>query len=709
MYHFVMRENCLSIENGAVALRGISVRLCLQNGKTQLLTPCGYTETTGNFSGEWGTARLELREENGVLALFAEGGLIRDRKKGLFWDNAQNNLDSHGAVSVTVEQIEGLVCYNANTLGTFWTSSDVFDRDLSRVKTNTQALICRMEQGFGYFLSVCDRQYKSMFSGSDAGLSAVLLSYKRGMTRFSSLVFLMTFGENPFALPREAVEAGLRMMHKPGAPAKERRYPELFEYLGWCSWDAFPCSVSHAGLVEKAEEFRQKGIPVRWAIIDDMWSQLDGEDNPEVMHDRRLVDFKADPKQFPEGLSAAIGELKNEYGLKVGIWHPLTGYWYGIDPDGPLAKQYADCLTETEDGRLVVAPDQAAMFAYHSAFYRYLRESGADFVKVDCQSSIDWFYKNLGTAGEMAQQIHTAVEAAAGVYFDGVIINCMGCANENIWNRPNSLVNRCSNDFLPENRKWFIDHILQCSYNCFHYSALFKGDWDMFWTDDGQAVKNCVLRAISGGPIYVSDKVSRSVAERLLPCVLADGRILRCNGSALPTADCLTENPRGSRHAFTVWNTTDNGLVMAAFNLDEEERPVEGAVTPFTLPNAGDGKYVAYNFFGRELTLLEADGKADIRFTLKDYDDFRFYNFIPVRNGFAPIGLLDKYVTSAAFTRFGEGKYRIKNGGEFAFYAEHKPTSILLDGEIVSPKFSDGYYTVSIDAVAQEHILEFVF
>ena len=107
--------------------------------------------------------------------------------------------------------------------------------------------------------------------------------------------------------------------------------------------------------------------------------------------------------------------------------------------------------------------------------------------------------------------------------------------------------------------------------------------------------------------------------------------------------------------------------------------------------------------------MLETDGQAEIRFTLKDYDDFRFYNLVPVRNGFAPIGLLDKYVTSASFTRFGEGKYRVKNGGEFAFYAERQPVSVLLNGEKISPKLSNGYYTVSIDAVAQEHILEFVF
>lgn len=126
--------------------------------------------------------------------------------------------------------------------------------------------------------------------------------------------------------------------------------------------------------------------------------------------------------------------------------------------------------------------------------------------------------------GEAAQALHNGLEGAAGAYFNGALINCKGCAAENLWNRPVSLVNRCSNDFLPENRKWFAQHILQACYSCYSFSGLFLGYFDMFWTDDGQAVKNCVVRAMSGGPIYVSDLVGRSVAERLLPLCFEDGR-----------------------------------------------------------------------------------------------------------------------------------------------------------------------------------------
>lgn len=44
---------------------------------------------------------------------------------------------------------------------------------------------------------------------------------------------------------------------------EERRIPEMFRYLGWCSWDAFYKEVSEAGIRQKADEFAEKKIPMR--------------------------------------------------------------------------------------------------------------------------------------------------------------------------------------------------------------------------------------------------------------------------------------------------------------------------------------------------------------------------------------------------------------------------------------------------------------
>ena len=80
--------------------------------------------------------------------------------------------------------------------------------------------------------------------------------------------------------------------------------------------------VSHEGLAAKAQEFKDKGIPVRWMLIDDMWAE--SNNNLATMHSRELRQFEGDPQRFPGGMRAAISELKEKFGMKVGVWHPTT-------------------------------------------------------------------------------------------------------------------------------------------------------------------------------------------------------------------------------------------------------------------------------------------------------------------------------------------------------------------------------------------------
>lgn len=130
--------------------------------------------------------------------------------------------------------------------------------------------------------------------------------------------------------------------------------------------------------------------------------------------------------------------------------------------------------------------------------------------------------------------MHRAIEKATEKYYGGALINCMGMPSENYWNRPASCICRFSDDFQPENRKWFIQHLLQCSYNSLTQGAIYTGDWDMWWSDDAQAKKNAVLRSMSGGPVYMSDELGRSIKDVIMPTVFSDGRIVRLSSPAVP-------------------------------------------------------------------------------------------------------------------------------------------------------------------------------
>ena len=101
----------------------------------------------------------------------------------------------------------------------------------------------------------------------------------------------------------------------------------------------------------------------------------------------------------------------------------------------------------------------------------------------------------------------------------------------------------------------------------------------MWWTDDAQALKNSVCRAISGGPVYVSDKLGRSRGEILSPLCFSDGKLLRADGQATPTNDCLLTDPRTADTPFKIFNRVNGCGVLAAFNLHEENKPQTGEIS----------------------------------------------------------------------------------------------------------------------------------
>ena len=76
-----------------------------------------------------------------------------------------------------------------------------------------------------------------------------------------------------------------------------------------------------------------------------------------------------------------------------------------------------------------------------------------------------------------------------------------------------------------------------------------------------------------------------------------------------------------------------------------------------------------YEHFSGEMVILRAE--EALPFTLTDHDDFRLFIIVPIVDGFAPIGLVDKYISPLGITaQIGEtvslyehGRYGyVKNG-----------------------------------------------
>lgn len=625
------------------------------------------------------------REVNGITAVYLKGF-------------SNQNLDPDFGAGIDIE-IPDVISWMANYRKCEFWCSPQFGSNFSDVNDETQGLIYRKQNGsFGAILPVVSEKYKCVLVGGPGGkLTARLFSWYSELKYCDALAFVCAEGDNPYTLVENCAETALQLLGTGVRMRKQRRYPEIFEYLGWCSWDALQIRVNEEDLVRKCREFRDKDIPVKWAIIDDMWGEVRDFYDMEyqtrdemfrLMHSSKLYSFEADPRRFPNGLKGCIDKMK-AYDITVGMWHPTTGYWVGIDPEGDIYRDCKDYLIRTANGMYIHSYEQDKAYLYYSKFHDFLRKCGAEFVKIDNQSMTRRFYKGLAPVGEVARSFHNAIEASVGQHFDNAMINCMGTASEDMWNRTVSPVSRCSGDFQPENSEWFVRHILQCSYNTLIQGQFYYCDWDMWWTDDGQALRNSVLRAISGGPIYVSDMLERSNRDVLMPLVTNDGRILRCDRLAVPTVDCLTVDPTASGQIFKLQNMSNGCGILAAFNLsvgDQSEKPAPltdvatgGVVSGTISPADVDGllsahpqaeTFAVYEHFSRELQILGRKEAMELR--LQDINDFRLYVIAPIVDGFAVIGRTDKFISPATVKEVRGKEVELTEAGEYAIVVEGK-------------------------------------
>lgn len=647
--------------------------MTLRNGGKGMFEYRAYMNLcNGEQEEQW----INIKEENyddTVTAVFVDaltgGGLEHPTMKG------------EAGTCIVISPKEDVSRYMSVYRSSHWWCMPAFGTNLNDIAKETQLLMLEYEEGmFCAVVPVVNENYRCVFRGeNEQSFVAELSSYYDYMHACKGLAFVYAKGTNPIKLVKLCVHRALKILNNGVRHIGERRYPELMEYLGWCSWDSMQIRVSEEGLLEKCEEFKEKEIPVKWAILDDMWAEVrdfygrtyaDTKEMLQLMNRSALYHYEADPIRFPNGLGKCIEKMK-EYGLEIGMWLPTTGYWRGIDPEGTAYQELKDWLIQSADGCFVPDWHSKNSYMYYKKIFDFFQRSGASFVKIDKQSMYKMHYKNLAPIGQVVREYHDGLEAAVGEYFDNCMINCMGMGSEDMWSRAVSPLSRCSGDFQPENAAWFSRHIMQCAYNSILQGQFYYCDWDMWWTDDSQGPKNSLMRAISGGPIYVSDKIGRSCKELLEPLVLNDGRILRCDRPAVPTADCITRNPVKELCALKIQNMAGEHGIMAVLNIHEDNVPLKAVVSGNMIDGFEADEYAVYDYFEKGITILKGDEKFEIE--LKNGDEYKLYIFAPIRNGFAAIGRTDKFIAPKTIQYVH---------GEDVVLVEEGPYAYVKDGKL---------------------------
>ncbi|KAG8472540.1 hypothetical protein CXB51_034424 [Gossypium anomalum] len=523
------------------------------------------------------------------------------------------------------------------------------------------------------------------------------------------LVFVAA-GSDPFDVITNAVKSVEKHLQT-FSHRERKKMPDMLNWFGWCTWDAFYTNVTSESLKEGLESLEKGGIHPRFLIIDDGWQSVAMDSHgTEFRADNaanfanRLTNIKENHKFQKDGkeghrvedpalgLRHIVTEIKQKHALKYAyVWHAITGYWGGVRPDVTEMEHYESKVVYpisspgvesnepdqaldsiTKNGLGLVNPEK--VFNFYDELHAYLATAGIDGVKVDVQNILETLGAGHGGRVKLARKYHQALEASIARNFaNNDIISCMSHNTDGLYSAKRTAVIRASDDFWPRDPASHTIHIASVAYNTVFLGEFMQPDWDMFHSLHLMAEYHGAARAVGGCAIYVSDKPGQHDFDLLKKLVLPDGSILRAKLPGRPTRDCLFSDPaRDGKSLLKIWNLNEFTGVMGVFNCqgagwcrvgktniihDKQPDTITGYVRARDvdyLPKvAGDewnGDSVIYSHLGGELTYLPNDATMPITLKARQYEVFTVVPVKILSNGckFAPMGLIKMFNSGGA-------------------------------------------------------------
>ncbi|CAN1774578.1 Galactinol--sucrose galactosyltransferase [Linum perenne] len=481
----------------------------------------------------------------------------------------------------------------------WWTTHWVGTRGRD-IQNETQMLILdRNDDGsrpYVLLLPLLEGSFRASLQPSSSQQSDYVdLCVESGSTRVTGSIFqsclYMLAGDDPYSLLKDAVKA-IKSHLGTFKLLEEKSPPEIVDKFGWCTWDAFYLKVNPKGVWEGVRGLVEGGCPPGMVLIDDGWQSICHDDDPitdrEGMNRTaageqmpcRLIKFQENHKfrdyessKWGKGMGAFVKDLKE--GFKsvefVYVWHALCGYWGGIRPGVPglpeskvVAPKLSEGLRKTMEDLAVdkivnngvgLVPPQLA-YKLYEGIHSHLHSAGIDGVKVDVIHLLEMLSEEYGGRVELAKAYYNALTASVRKHFkgNGVIASMEHC-NDFIISKDSDAMKYAGDDFWCTDPSGDGCHMVHCAYNSLWMGNFIHPDWDMFQSTHPCAEFHAASRAISGGPIYISDSVRQHNFDLLKQLVLPDGSILRCQYYALPTRDCLFEDPlHDGKTMLKIWN-----------------------------------------------------------------------------------------------------------------------------------------------------------
>jgi raffinose synthase len=507
---------------------------------------------------------------------------------------------------------------------------------------------------------------------------------------------LVAVAPSPYMAVADAYRHGLAAMGNPGRLRTDKPYPEAFTRVGFCSWNSFYENQTEANLVGAARAFKAAGFPLGFMIIDAGWQQYAGKD----IFFERLQSFEADAAKIPGGLPALVRALKQASGARwVGVWHALQGVPGGVDPESRLAQDQAGALWKNAQGTLLPDPTSAKGAGFYRAFYRYLKASGVDLVKVDFQNWVEAEVKGeLPMFAALQQSVYNFHAAAKEAFGDGVI-NCMSMGHDLLFNLRDTNVVRNSLDYLlPSGPVGHRRHVLNNIFNALPVQQVAYPDFDM-WEAYGEfAEYHSVLRALSAGPVYITGDVSRQDFGLVRRLILSDGSVLRTDVPVQPTRDSLFVNSGETPVPLKGFSHVGGTGIVGVFNVLESGAPVSGELRAGDVDGIEGQRFAVLEYFSHRLKQVGRDDVLPLQLAPNQAE---LYWVVPIEHGAAVFGLLDKYIAPrTVLARNDDGRILridVVEGGTLGVALDRAPQSVRVDGQPSVPTWSHGLLKITVD------------
>ena len=578
----------------------------------------------------------------------------------------------------------------------------------------TQCLLWKRPDGkVGLCLPMVDRDRRAVLQSEGRSLKLRWDTPGSAGRGDEATLALLGHGPDPFALMETAL-AALAERQRTFRLRRDKTQPRFLDYLGWCTWDAFYHSVDAEKVEAGLRSFKEGGVGPGFLILDDGWLDTTGD---------YLNSLEASPK-FPHGLDPLVRAAKERYGVRFfGVWHAFEGYWVGLNPEGPLAREWP---TVANQGRIrpwegandklldlrLISPE--AIHRFYHEFHRRLRQAGVDLVKVDGQSALEVFTAGRLDRVPVMRAYQEALQGAVALNFGNELIHCMCHGSDVVYHMGHSQVWRNSQDYLPRTPNPVQQrHLVLNAFNALWSSGITIPDWDMFQTHGPMPEFHAAARALSGGPVYVSDRPGEQRFEILRRLALADGRVLRADHPALPLARTLFEDPTKADRPLLIQSRSGASGLVGAFNVRPEAVEVKDRVSPREIPGLEGESFAVWSWVGQSLKVCRSRQSVALKLPP---EGFEILTFVPLDGGVAALGSLDHYVGVAALCRSGwvaESAYQIvsRGGGCFGFRVDEVPQGIDCEVPILSISFDQksGLLKVTTEASAGPVTLSLLF